>query len=256
MGVTIDKLVTRCRVSRRHESAAGLVDRVVRRRLAAEVTEFVGPALSRQARVVRIRRLSVKVEIASGEISEDALAAAWARALARSLFEALAYPSDSGPVQIVRAESPAAFRAVFLRDLLTGQAGTRWEYAEFSELLRLPSHEAAVSLLLRHPENLVATLIALDGSPALQRLLSDLDELSLERLFVAIARADTRVASEPLTPEDLIWTVYRRSRRSAAPRHRPERPPSGPLDLRAHARWGRTYATADLPFSYDPDVPA
>src|SRR5262245_14358403 len=115
MGVAIEKLVIRCRTSPRHAAVGGIADRVARQRLATELTQFVGPALSRQPRVVRIRRLSVKLEIAAEEFSEETLAAAWARAITRALFEALAYPSGSGPVQIVRADSPAAFRAAFLR---------------------------------------------------------------------------------------------------------------------------------------------
>ena len=208
MGVTIDKLVTRCGASWRQRAAAGLVDRVARRRLATELTQLIGPALARQAPVVRIRRLSVKLQLAASELSEDALAAAWARAVTRSLFEALAHPSGSGSIQIVRADSPAAFRAAFLRYLLSGQAGGRWEYAEFEELLRLPAAEAAVALLLRDPEHLVATLVALDGSPALQRLISGLDHLALERLFVAIARSGGGESPAPLSLADLLWTAH------------------------------------------------
>jgi hypothetical protein len=207
MTVTIDKMATRCRASRRHEAAARLVDRVARQRLATELTELIGPALARQAPVVRIRRLSVKLELAASEMSEDTLTAVWARAVARSLFEALAYPTGSGSIQIVRADSPAAFRAAFLRDLLSARAGGRWEYAEFDELLRLPPIEAAVSLLLREPEDLVATLVALDGSPALRHLISGLDQMALERLFIAIARLNRGDPTAPLTLADLLWTA-------------------------------------------------
>jgi hypothetical protein len=207
LGVTIGKLVTRCRASRRHQDLGGLADRVARRRLATELTHLVGPALARQAPVVRIRRLTVKLELGAAELSEDGLAAAWARAVGRSLFEALAQPGGSSSVQIVRAASAAEFRAAFLRELLMGQPSGRWEYAEFVELFRLPASEAAMTLLLEFPWEITATLIAMDGSPAVERLLSLFDDQALERLFVAIAGSRRAVSTAALSLHDLVWAA-------------------------------------------------
>jgi hypothetical protein len=206
VSVHIDKLATRCHVPRRHEALARSADRVARERLARALTELVGPALSRQPAVVRIRRLRVRLVLGAGPMSEDALAAAWARALARSLFEALAHP-DGGPVQIVRAASSVEFRARFLLDLITRQTSGRWEYAEFTDLLRLPLAEAALTLLLGAPPALVPTLIALDEAGGLERLLARFDDLDLERLFKAIAETGGAALSATLAVTDLLWVT-------------------------------------------------
>jgi hypothetical protein len=209
VGVAVAKLVTRCRVPRRLEAVARLADRIARQRLATELTQVVGPALSRQTAVVRIRRLNVKVQLTSGQFGEDALVGAWTRALAQALFEALARPDGSGPDPIVRVGSMAEFRAAFLRDLMAGKAAGRWEYAEFADCLRLPVAEAAVSLLLSDPPDIVATLVALADSPALDNLLALLDDLALERLFAALAGAAGVDARATPGLEDLLWVARR-----------------------------------------------
>ena len=207
VSVVIDKLSTRCRLSRRHETVGRLADRVARQRLARELTELVGPAISSRDQIVRIRRLNVNLTLTAREFDEETLAAAWARALAKSLFEALAHGGSSGSFQLVRASSMAVFRATFLRDLLAGRAGGRWEYAEFDELLRLPVTEAALALLFSDPPNIVITLSALDGSPALERLVAQLDDLALERLFVAVVATGVASAVASLAPADLLWAA-------------------------------------------------
>jgi hypothetical protein len=229
MSITIDKLVTRCRVSRRHEAVGRLAAKVAQRQLARALNDLVGPALARQPRVVRIRRLNVKLALGAGELNAEALTQAWALALVRSLLEALQYPSGFHQVQIVRAENCASFRAAFLRDLLGGTAGSRWEYAEFVELLRLPVTEAVLALLLDSPGDVVRMLTFLDGSPGLEQLLARLDDLAAERLFSLIAQAPEVEVSRELTWEDLLW----------AARHLPAAPPlqTGTLASRRLALW-------------------
>jgi hypothetical protein len=210
MSITIDKLVTCCRVPRRHEGLGRQAAQVAKHHLTTALTQFVGPALARQPRVVRLGRLKVKLTLAGSKISEisaDALAAAWAQALARSLFEALAHPSGFDGFQILRAASAAEFRATFLRDLLAGRVAGRWEYTEFDDLIRLPITLAATTLLLDNPAEIAATLSALDGLDALDPLLSRLDNLALERLFAAIAGAGDMSTPSPLAVEDLLWTA-------------------------------------------------
>jgi hypothetical protein len=209
MSITINKLITRCRVPRRRTSIGRQADRVAHERLATAVTQFLGPALARHPRVVRIRRLSVKLVLPSDELDEDAFALAWAQALARSLFDALACATGADSAPIIRADSIAEFRAAFLRDLLTGRANDRWEYAEFHDTLRLPVPEAAVNLLLASPEDIVATLAALERSEALASVLARLDELSLERLFTAIAALPHASSRAALAAEDLQWVAQR-----------------------------------------------
>jgi hypothetical protein len=207
MSIVIDKLVTCCRVSRRHEAVGRLVAEVAQRQWARALTELVGPALARQPRVVRIRRLNVRLALGAGELNAEAIAQAWAQALLRSLLEALQYPSGFHQVQIIRAENRAAFRAAFLRDLLGGTASGRWDYAEFAELLRLPITEAVLALLLDSPADLVRVLTSLDGGSCLEPLLARLDDLAAERLFTLIAQVLEMEVLRELTWEDLLWVA-------------------------------------------------
>ena len=186
MPLTIHKLTTRCRAPRRYESVARSADRAARTRLAAELSRTVTSRPSARPRVLRIRRLHVKLAINPRMMDEDLLAPAWAAEIQKQLARAIDLAAH-GSSDVVIADNPAEFRATFIRDLLTGRAGGRWEYAEFEDLASLPAIEAALSLLLRFPDDLVPTLKILDRSDAFPRLLRRLDDASLDRLFVAVA---------------------------------------------------------------------
>src|SRR6516162_3124044 len=99
MALRIRKLVTACRVSPRYRQRAELVDRVARGRLAEELAGRLGPGLSRQPAIVRIRHLPVRVIVPGAELDENSLSKAWTEAFTRALFTALAYPSGVGPFE-------------------------------------------------------------------------------------------------------------------------------------------------------------
>ena len=134
MPITIHKLSTQCRVSLRCRPLADVADRLARNRLVGELSQLLGPALSRQDPVIRIRRLSVKLRLGTHDFTEDLLPSAWARAVAKSLFEALGRSANGSSEDVVRYPSLVHFHAAYIRDLLAGRSHGRWEYAEFEPL--------------------------------------------------------------------------------------------------------------------------
>jgi hypothetical protein len=206
MTLRIAQLDTTCHMPPGHRSGAELVDALARGRFAHDLGDHLGPSLSRQPDIVRIRRLSLRVNIPAADLTEDALSLAWRQAFAKALFTALAYPSGVGPYEVFRAESPASFIASVILDLMDGTASTKWQYAEFEEILRQGSAQAAIALICNWPRLSMAILLELARRSVLDRLLARFDELSMETLFVVLA-PPTDHKAEPLSVADLILTA-------------------------------------------------
>src|SRR5271168_2579677 len=108
MTLHIGKLATRCRAPRGQEDVGALVNAAARQVLPRELDERLGPTLERQPAVVRIRRVDCSVRIDLAEVKRGGLPAAWARALARALHQALARPDQDGEM-LCRFETRAAY---------------------------------------------------------------------------------------------------------------------------------------------------
>jgi hypothetical protein len=203
MGLRIGQFVTQYRVSRRHQREAQIVDRFVRERLPLDLAHHLGPSLSRQPAIVRIRYLPIKLTIAASDLKEEQLSLAWTQAFSRALFTALAYPTGAGPFEIFRADSLAQFLAKAIRDLVGGATAGHWEYAEFEEIFRMGSAQGSLTLLCEWPQETMSVLLALENLGALDGVLTQLDDLGLERVFAALARTED-ADPPPLTLGDLI----------------------------------------------------
>jgi len=203
MTLRIGQLVTTCHVPRRHQREAELVDLFARGRFGKDLAGHLGPSLSRQPAIVRIRLLPLRVIIPASELNEDSLSSAWTQAFSKALFTALAYPTGAGPFEVFRADSVASFVASAIRDLLEGTASTQWQYAEFEHIFRLGSTPAALELLSQWPWESVAILTELAKGRVLERLLARFDELALERLFTVLARPE-HAEPPPLSIADLM----------------------------------------------------
>ncbi len=216
MPLRIGQFVTNCHVPRRHQKHVDLVDHLARGRFAADLAGHLGPSLSRQPAIVRIRLLPLRVIIPAGELSEDTLSRAWTQAFSKALFTALAYPAGRGPFEVFRAGSVANFVASAIRDLLEGTARSQWQYAEFEEMFRLGATPAALALLCAWPQQTLGILLELARAGVLGRVLARFDELAMERLFAVLARP---VDADPsaLSIEDLIAAA------NLALRHAPEK---------------------------------
>jgi hypothetical protein len=203
MALVIRKLETKCRIPRKVRNAAEVVDQFARGRFASDLAAHLGPSLSRQPAVVRIRRLPVRVVIPASELNEASLSKAWTAAFGRALFQALAYPSGLGPFEVFRAESAAKFIAGAIRDLLDGRTSASWQYEEFRDAFTLGMTEGAVRLLTHWPELCAEILVELDQAESLDKLLPRLDDLALERMFRPLA-APGESERRPLDLDDLV----------------------------------------------------
>jgi hypothetical protein len=203
MALRIRQFETTCHVPARFESKAELVDRLARGRLAHDLSQHLGPSLSRQTAIVRIRRLRFRVIIPASELNEEGLSLAWKQAFGKALFTALAYPSGAGPFEVFRAESAASFIASAIQDVLDGTASAKWQYAEFESFFRRGSTQAALALICEWPQQSLAVLLDLAQRGVLDRALARFDEMEMERLFALMASA-AHPGSEPLSIADLI----------------------------------------------------
>jgi hypothetical protein len=203
MSLRIGQLNTTCYFPNRHRGDAEIVDRLARGRFPRDLGEHLGPSLARQPAIVRIRRLPMRVIIPASEFNENALSLKWRQAFAKALFTALAYPTGAGPFEVFRAESVASFVASAIQDLLNGIAVTKWQYAEFEEIFRLGSTQAALALICEWPRHSLAVLLEFAQRAVLDRVLARFDDLAMERLFALLARPPD-AETEPLSVAGLI----------------------------------------------------
>lgn len=207
MTLAIRKLVTTCRASARRRGIAGLVDRIARERLASELAAHLGPALSNQPPIVRVRQLRVRVVIPPGSLNESAIAGAWVHSFGQALLRALAYPEGRGPEEIVRAASRAEFIAALLRDVADGVVSERWQYIEFASLYSRPVSEAMLAILRSESEAGPLEILAeLQKAGILERVLARWDEPELAQLFDDLDRV-LGLGPAPIAIEDIEATA-------------------------------------------------
>jgi len=222
----IARFVTRCNAPQGRPEVYSLADSIAREQVAGELAARLGPSLSGQAGVVRIRQLRVRIEIRGRSLDRRRLIDAWVRAICRQLFTALAYPHGGGHFEVERAPSAAHFRAGFIRDLLSGAAQGRWIYRGREATWRLPRAGAVIAVLREAPAGMADTLDALAALNTLEPAVAMLDDVALEEIFRAIA-ASGAVTLETAWP-DLLASMAR-----VLTRHPPSR--GWRLDSRAQA---------------------
>ncbi len=221
----IARFVTRCQTPKNRTEIRWLADAVAREQLPRELGAFLGPSLSRDPSVVRIRRLRVRILVRGRSLDRQRLMEAWVRAIGRQLFTALAYP-HGGHFEIERAPSRAHFRARLMRDLLSGAVPGKWIYAGQEALFGLPRAEAVMMLLRESPAEMTEVLEALFTEGSLEPALAILNDVSLEEIFRTIATA----GNFPLDSPRIEWLAEAvRVLRQIAPSR------GWPLDSRAQA---------------------
>jgi hypothetical protein len=185
--LTIDKLTTYCRIPRSVEGSRALVDEVAQGKLLYEIGAQLGPSLDRVPAVVRLKRLSVSLQLSPREIRRGKLACAWARALGVSLHRALARPAADGVISSRLYETRAAYKAAMVHHVLSQGTARCWEFPELRDRRDAGATAAALSILLEEPDLIGAIVASLEEHGWLDSLLVSLDDWALERIFAALS---------------------------------------------------------------------
>ena len=201
MTIAIHKFNATCRVPRRVSLSPDFIERSVRRgfpRECAHQMNLLAPAPA----VVRIKLLSLKIQIPSSKLNEEALATMWAKEFTRALSLAL----TKGWVErdeVVNVQTRTEWLARFISDLVSGSAQSRWEYEEFADALKLGTVDAVLTALQREPKEIIPVLQLLQSQQRLDRLLRLFGDLAYEQLFTIIAKTQIKKDVE-LTIQDLL----------------------------------------------------
>jgi len=177
------------------------IERAVRRgfpRECAHQMNLLAPAPA----VVRIKALTLKIQIPSSKLNEETLATMWAKEFTRALSLAL----TKGWVErdeVVHVQTRTEWLARFISDLVSGSAQSRWEYEEFADALKLGTVDVVLTALQREPKEIVPVLQLLQSQRRLDRLLTLFGDFAYEQLFAIIARTQTTKDLE-LTIQDLL----------------------------------------------------
>jgi len=233
MALRIGLFVSRFRVSKRHQKDAGMIDSFVRERFAADLADHLGPSLSRQPAIVRIRRLKIKLAIPAANFGMDVLSRVWTMEFGRALFTALAYPGDAGPVEVYRAETLAAFIAGAIQALSDGSSDRQWQFREFEPMFRKGRAEGTLALLAEWPRQTLPVLIELERARSLERVLGGLNVLLLERLLSVL---DWQTDYAPVFPSGLLAVAKLAARK----------PPRNAAELRSRAYAIRLFVSAAI----------
>jgi len=201
MTLTVHNLRTHCRYPKGCDGAGALVDEVSRGPLVSELSAQLGPSLDRLPAVVRVRRIRVGVKIPATRLTGQTLAGTWAREFSLALHRALAYPDGDGASAIRRYESQAEYNAALLQYLLTEGVSPTWHFPELDEWRGCGAAHAAYEFMLREPEQIAETIAELARRNWLDALLGSWNELQMEQLIQAMARAETTTGD--LTLESL-----------------------------------------------------
>jgi len=195
--LTIDKLCVRGKIPRRSNVDRTLIDRA-REEFVVECGRQLNQPWPIRARVARIRRLRVRVNIPATQLRPDTLAKAWTAAFLRELFAAL---TDLNGNEILQFESRAEYLAGAIKVLLDGATAQRWAYEEFEDLFDVGTPEAVLTLFEREHSEPIPILLILEDRGLLDRLLAIWNGASLERFFSLIA---SQTGDKSLSIEDLI----------------------------------------------------
>lgn len=161
------------------------LDRVARTRLDAALERALAEVFAQEDELVGvIDELQVDVTLDVEADDEDALAAAWAQAIAAAIRVAVDEPDGS----VHLFAGPTDLLASFLADAADGRVWDRGYYVAFEGLRALPSDATIREALERDPETARAALAQLARERRLERVLAALGERGAERVAVTLAR--------------------------------------------------------------------
>jgi hypothetical protein len=202
MSLTIGRLVARYKVPLKLQPSVQLIDGRSVGPLVSELRRLTPKVQQSSAQILRIRRLTVRLQLSSKELEDGLLEKLWAEALVREIGRAIAGGANTSFVEIVRAKDRADWLAQVISEVLSGGAVHRWQCQEFHEILGGPPPEVVLALFAAAPSEIVRTLLAFE-TRMLERLFSVFDDTSLARLFSMLEQA-IGVRLIPISIEDLL----------------------------------------------------
>ena len=188
MSLTIGRLENCASLPKRWTSLSPVVDRVAKSVLGPALSRELSAASSARGVVCRMRTLRVKVCVPAKDLTDEILARRWAQAFSRALTNAL--DRTDSRVEIVRAESRAAWLAGYLTRRTSGDVPAGWAYDEFRHLSALGLGDVAASLVEQWPQDALEICALMDREGMLERLLQAIDEAHCVRLSGVIDRAE------------------------------------------------------------------
>ena len=194
--LTVDSLHSKVTVVCLPASVAGLrsrLDRTFGEVLPPLLADATRPVLDRYDGVVRLRRLTVRLDV--GDFDEGSIARLLAARIAAALGEAMSRADD----EVCIWPDHKAYLTSYVENVLALEPGHAWAFDEFRALKVLAPSEAAIEVLRARPE-LLASLArsgARTGAPA--RLTTVLDNVSCAALLDAVLGGP----GAP-TPEDVL----------------------------------------------------
>jgi hypothetical protein len=185
------------------------LDRVARTRLDAALGRALAEVFDADEDLVCVID-ELEVDIALDvDGDEDALAAAWAQAIAAAIRAAVDDPPAGNGVRVFA--SGTDLLAAFLADMAAGRAWERGCYAAFDGLRVLPSQATIREALGRDPETARAALVQLASEQRLEPVLRALGGREAERVAAALAAGGTATPAAVEAVLD-VWPEVRGGR--------------------------------------------
>jgi len=207
MSLRVRRISTHCRIPRGRDAAASLIEDVAHDELPGALAARLGPSLQREAEVVRLKRLDLKLRIDIAALRRGAFAVLWADALAKSLHEALARPSGEA-FGVMAYPSRADYLAELALAIFEGSSAPRWRFPELPAD-GTPRAIALLDMLLGAGRDLAPTLARLQQVGRLAAVLALLDEVGLERLLRVASEADPVPGASVATLEAVLLQLAR-----------------------------------------------
>ena len=199
MSVTIGHLHVRASVPRRLHGRAPDAVRLAREVMPAAASRRLAGRLPRRPAVCLIRRLTVRLRLQARQLTETAIADAWAEAFCAALLTAMNQPPSGS---LVALDSVEEWLAAVAEAVLEGRRLSEWPFDQFTALDGMDVADSIRIIVRESTADWPAVLQILARRGSLGRLVAALGTSGCRDVFEAIAdRTDGRPVA---TIADLI----------------------------------------------------
>jgi hypothetical protein len=184
MSVTIGRLHVRASVPRRLHGRAPDAVRLAREVMPAAASRRLAGRLPRRPSVCLIRRLTVRLRLQARQLTEAAIADAWAEAFCAALLTAMNQPPSGS---LVALDSVEEWIAAVAEAVLEGRRLSEWPFDQFRALDGMDVSGSIRIIVRDTAADWPAVLQILDRRGSLGRLLAALGPSGCRDVFEAIA---------------------------------------------------------------------